>query len=355
MSTMPPYLRKRRQIMQTRTPSPLPGRLPAVLLLILCLVRPVAAQFYWSSGFRPTNESQTELDRLVRGGYADDEKQRQRTFYRGELARLEKAGVAAQTDPDAQDDYAVLLFMSGRDPEAERIWQALLGREPGRISTLLNLATARQMRGRMDEARAFTARALAVNPDLRAGAEQMRLRMLDFLAAVRRNPAYSREHLFLDELLPAWKARKRPPATLADVRLTTAPVEALAGLLQAFPSFGDGWMNLGMILENRGDFQRARLAYNQALKYGNGQAESLRPYATALAEFVSSRNPVRVAGRGMLTLVGLVLGLLLVGGLLKLVRAMAADRRESAEFRERMEREAKKKRQPEIHRSRDLG
>jgi tetratricopeptide (TPR) repeat protein len=317
----------------------MPSRRANSLLLIAAVVlaawgAPVRAQFYWSQGIKPDGTEKVEIGKLVFGEYNDEQKRISRSLSDAQLARMDRERAQRGTAPEFMDEYAVLLCQSGRLEQAERVWLELLKAHPDHATAWFNLSVARQTGGRYEAARDALLNGLELKPGFRAGAEDARVRMLDFLIATRSDPAYARDHLFLDELTPAWRARTAPPDTFAAVKFTTTPLEAVAGLMRGFHQFGDGWLVLGMLLENRGDLHHAKIAYQNAMKFGSGQAAELRPYLTALAAFESSTNPVRFAGRRLVAT--LVFVVLLVVGLkgYRVAKAVKEDREEARRWQE---------------------
>jgi tetratricopeptide (TPR) repeat protein len=319
--------------------SPRASRLGTIAAALLLLCAPAArAQFYWSKGIPPADTERLETGKLVFGEYHDEQKRHSRDATSAELVRMERDLPQRGADPAFLDEYAVVLFLNGRDKDAERVWLDLLRTHPEHATAWFNLASARQIRGRYDEARDAQLRGIAAKPGYRSGAEELRLRMLDFLIACRANPQHAREHLFLDELTPAWKARRQPPNTFASVKLTTAPVDAAMELMRGFHQFGDGWVVLGMLLENRGDLRYAKVAYQNAMKFGNGQAAELRPYLTALAQYEADTSKVRFTGRNFLYTLVVVIVLAAAYKAYRLARAMKEDREEARKWREEQDR-----------------
>ena len=297
-----------------------------VVLLTLCCA-PAGAQFYWSKGFKAVPEAQTNLRDLVYGRTEEAEKERRRTEA-ADLTLLERERDARGSEMDFLEDFAVLSFRLARDAQAEAAWQELLRRQPDRVPTLLNLSLARHMRGRTAESVALLQRALAVDPNVRAGAEGIRLRMHEFQAMAARDPAYGRDHLMLDELTPVWKGRAKPPRTFA-APVTSPSVDAVAGFVHAFPHLGEGWLALGILLESRGDLDMARQCYQRAVKQGSTQANEVKAHFDLVREHLVSRNPARSAGWGMLMLIGAVVGLLVLRSAVRLGGAMWSDYAES--------------------------
>ena len=122
--------------------------------------------------------------------------------------------------------------------------------------------------------------------------------------------------------------RSKPPRTFASA-VESPTIESVSGFVHAFPHLGDGWFSLGILLESRGDLDLARQCYQRAVKQGTTQADSLKTHFAMVREHLVSRNPARSAGRGMLALIALVVGLLVLRSVLRLGAAMWNDYSES--------------------------
>ncbi|PKO15641.1 hypothetical protein CVU37_12500 [candidate division BRC1 bacterium HGW-BRC1-1] len=301
-------------------------------LIILFLGARVQSQFYWSEGFQPTDAPQTNLRKLVYGEYEQEEKEKRR-FDTKELTEMERQKSVNAGDPEFLRDYAVRSFLQAKDPQAEASWQELLRRNPGDVGTLLNLSTARMMRGRPAEAEQYLQRALALRPDIRAGAEQVRLRMLDFNKLIAGDGEFGRNHVLLDEMSQAWVGRGEPPNAFPKGDLTTHSLEAVGGFVHAFPHYADGWFTLGMMLEHDRQWDLARQAYQKALKLGSTQSVPLKKHFEKIRELNQSRNPALVAGKTMVSLIILVITLVVLRFVFRLVGAMIRDRSEVKQLR----------------------
>ncbi len=299
----------------------------SLLLSMMLLETRAQSQFYWSEGFQPTDASQTNLRKLVYGEYAQEEKEKRR-FDTKELAELERQKSSSMGNPEFLQDYAVRSFLQGRDAQAEASWQELLRRNPGDVSTLLNLSTARMMRGRPAEAEQYLQRALALRPDIRAGAEQVRLRMLDFNKLIAGDGEFGRNHVMLDEMSQAWVGRGEPPDAFPKGELTTHSLGAVGGFVHAFPHYADGWFTLGMMLEHDRQWDLARQAYQSALKLGSTQSVPLKKHFEKIRELNQSRNPALLAGKSIVRLIIVVIALLVLRFVWRLVGAMIRDRSE---------------------------
>ena len=309
-----------------------------LLLTVTFLGRTAQSQFYWSEGFQPTDASQTDLRKLVYGELEKEEQESRRNDT-NELAEMEREKSARADSPDFLQDYAVRSFLQARDAQAEAAWQQLLRRDPGDVSTLLNLSTARMMRGRPAEAEQFLQRALALRPAIRSGAEQVRLRMLNFNKLVAGDGEFGRNHVMLDEMSQAWLGRGEPPNAFPKGDLTTHSLEAVAGFVRAFPHYADGWFTLGMMLEHDRQWDLSRQAYQQALKLGSTQSVPLKKHFEKISELNQSRNPARIAGQTMVRAIALVLVLIVLRYVSRLVGAMLRDR---SEVRQRRKNEVEK-------------
>jgi len=186
---------------------------------------------------------------------------------------------------------------------------------------LLNLSTARMMRGRPAEAEQYLQRALALRPDIRAGAEQVRLRMLDFNKLIAGDGEFGRNHVLLDEMSQAWVGRGEPPNAFPKGDLTTHSLEAVGGFVHAFPHYDDRQWDL------------ARQAYQKALKLGSTQSVPLKKHFEKIRELNQSRNPALVAGKTMVSLIILVITLVVLRFVFRLVGAMIRDRSEVKQLR----------------------
>lgn len=304
-----------------------------LLLIVMLLGKTAQAQFYWSEGFQPTDDSQTNLRKLVYGELEQEEKEKRRNDT-NDLAEMERQKSSKAGDLDFLQDYAVRSFLQARDAQAEAVWQQLLQRDAGDVRTLLNLSTARMMRGRPAEAEQFLRRALALRPDIRAGAEQVRLRMLDFNKLVAGNDEFGRNHVMLDEMSAAWLGRGDPPDAFPKGELTTHSLEAVGGFVHAFPHYADGWFTLGMMLEHDRQWDLGRQAYQRALKLGSTQSVPLKKHFEKIRELNQSRNPARIAGQTVVRVIALVLVLLVLRYVSRLVGAMVRDRSEVKQRRQ---------------------
>ena len=305
----------------------------ALFAMVTFLANPAHSQFYWSEGFQPTDASQTNLRKLVYGELEQEKKEARRNDT-NELAEMERQKSVMAGDAKFLQGYAVLSFLQARDAQAEAAWQELLRRDPGDVATLLNLSTARMMRGRPTEGEQFLQRALALRPNIRAGAEQVRLRMLEFNKLVAGDGEFGRNHVMLDEMSAAWLGRGEPPDAFPKGELTTHSLEAVGGFVHAFPHYADGWFTLGMMLEHDRQWDLARQAYQRALKLGSTQSLPLKKHFEKIRELNQSRNPALIAGRTMVRVIVLVLVLIVLRYVSKLVAAMLRDRAEVKQRRQ---------------------
>jgi hypothetical protein len=95
-----------------------------------------------------------------------------------------------------------------------------------------------------------------------------------------------------------------------------------------------------MLLEKDGDYHRARLAYQRAVRFGAGQSEPLKSYLRTFIEFEDARNPVYFVGKQMLLVMLLIVAILVVPRSVRFVRAFFED---IADARRESDREARKK------------
>lgn len=312
----------------------------AILAVFICMLTALPGQtpacFYSSYGFNTTDSSQSRIRDLLFDKYAAEAKERPRDFCSTELQRLKSKLDASRGDPAFMDDYAYLLYRTGQEAEAERIWIQLLKADPNRFSTLCNYATACQFIGRYADAAKLLGVADRAKPGFRSGAEGWHLRMLSFMEKQRENPGYSKEHLFADELTAAWKSRKDPPNRFtADIPRGAA--QGIAELLHQFPAFGEAWLALAMLLERNGDYHDAKLAYRHALRHGTGQLAELKDYLPKFEAYEESRSPLRAAGIGMLRLVVLAVAGFIVYRIHRFYKAVQSDRKEAKQAREALE------------------
>ena len=304
---------------------------PAVAgLLFVLLGSSGHACFYTSYWFDSRHDRQTSVRKLVYGEYAEVDRVRKTPFYADEVKRMEAEHASRQGSPEFLEDYAYALFRVGRAQDAERIWRRLLKAEPDRYSTLCSLATAAQLLGRYDEATTILKRAISLRPGFRQRAEEYHLKMLEYLLASRHEPGWVQSHLFLEELTPLWLTGRMPPGNLATLDFPDVNLNGLAEVLRQFPSFGDGWLALGMVLEHDKEYSKAKIAYQKALKAGTAQSPLLKKYLDEFIVFEKSRSPARLAAREVIKLLVLLLCLALLywfrGPLARLSTAIARNR-----------------------------
>lgn len=271
----------------------------AELLLLgffLCTAR-VDGCYYGEHGFDPHDKSQTSAFELINERFAE-EQERKMTWFRQQLKREEEDKENRSNDADWQDNYAYLLFRSGYNDRALAAWERLLKQDPQRFTTLCNLGTALHGMSRHEEALKYLKQAAALRPEFRGGAEKYHVQMIDYQHRQRKEPDYASRHLFVDDLTPYWKNRKTPPETFARVKeFPEHNEDGIAELLRQYPRFGDGWLVLGMVLENKGEHYLALRAYERAVKFGTAQREGLRSYLRSYSDFALSHDPPRSAAR----------------------------------------------------------
>lgn len=271
-----------------------------VIVCIFSLFSAAAnACFYSAYYFNATSNSQTNLDDLLLDRYAEQDKARGGTnFYARELKQFEKDLSQRRNDPAFLRDYGYLLHVTGNTPQAVRIWEEALALAPNDYELLCNLATAYQILGvtNYEKAKDFLERAIKLKPGFRHHAEEFHLRLLEHLIAQSHDWQYIKRELLFPELTREWRNRKDPPNKFRAESLPPDAVNGLAELLRQFPRQADTWMVLGMLLESKGKWREARLAYQKALKFGCGMSEELHPYFEKYRAFAEKKNPIRYVG-----------------------------------------------------------
>jgi cytochrome c-type biogenesis protein CcmH/NrfG len=309
---------------------------------LLCLLVASAANacFYSKYALLEDKQRQTTVDDLVYDRIADAEKARGKTFYVEESERLKSRLQEGRSDPVFLNDYAYLLYMSGNLHGSIQAWEGARKLDPRNYSILCNLATAFHLQGRFDQAEGLLREAVALKPGFRNGAEELHLKLLEFQKKQRADSSYIRRNLLLPELTEAWNNRKDPPNDYDTGGLSPDYVKGLPELLRQFPKSGDTWLVLAMLLEKDGDYHRARLAYQRAVRFGAGQSEPLKSYLRTFIEFEDARNPVYFVGKQMLLVMLLIVAILVVPRSVRFVRAFFED---IADARRESDREARKK------------
>lgn len=302
-----------------------------LLVVVTALSTGSHACFYSTYKFNSSDHRQTDIEDVIFERYPDMQPEivREDGFdYRNELKRLEAEFPQKKTDMRFLDDMAVLLVRTGNNEAALALLQKMLEREPSRYETLCNLATVYHLTGKYITARDMLTSAAAQKPELRSGAEQMHVEMLEFLIRQRLDPKYGTEHLFIDQLTPFWKERGEPPG-FKKAKFPIQPTRGVAELLRQFPDFGDGWLVLGMLLDNDRDYHIAKLAYNRAQKKGTGQGAGLQAYLRGFTQFEEKTDRIQKAGWGMLKLLILLGGGYILYRMGKFLSAITADRAEA--------------------------
>jgi tetratricopeptide (TPR) repeat protein len=124
-------------------------------------------------------------------------------------------------------------------------------------------------------------KAIAINPDAHFGRETYQLQLLDYLGKLATDPDLARRASFLPIEIATWageanviKMMDKPPGTKRRVKVPTAPVVAIVGLMR----FGDGqdnphlWFALGWAFVEQGDAQLALRAFRRAELLGHPRA-----------------------------------------------------------------------------------
>jgi tetratricopeptide (TPR) repeat protein len=291
--------------------SSVPGMLMAVSMCAL-FVAPagrIDACFYTRYWFDRTDNSQTSVRKLVYGEYIEADRARRTSFYTDELRQLEAELSRKQKSPEFLEDYAYVLFRVGRAQSAELIWRQLLQAEPDRHSALCSMATACQLLGRYDEATTMLKRAASLRPKFRHCAEEYHLKMLEFQIMLKREPGRAQGRLFIDELTPLWLSSRLPPGNLAIVAFPDINPDGVAELVRQFPTFGEGWLTLAILLEHEKEYSRAKIAYQKALKTGTVQSASLKQYLDEFVTFEKTNSRIGLAGREVKKLILLLCAL----------------------------------------------
>ncbi|MGC8740351.1 MAG: tetratricopeptide repeat protein [Candidatus Sumerlaeaceae bacterium] len=303
-----------------------------LLFLTLCTwwTAPIATQacFYSLYAFDTQHDSQTNLEDLLLDRYVEEEKSKARAnFYSQELKRRERDLSGKRQDPEFLRDYGYLLHVTGNTPTAIRIWEEALAKAPNDYALLCNLATAHQILGvdHYAKARELLQKAVRLKPGFRHKAEEFHLRLIEHLMAQSEDWQYIRRELLFPQLTPAWRARKEPPNEFNASGLPKDAIQGLAELLRQFPKQGDTWMVLGMLLETRGKWREARLAYQKALKFGCGMTEELREYFEKYRAFAEKKNPVRYVGWLFLSAFFLMIAAFIGPRMIATVRAVVED------------------------------
>jgi hypothetical protein len=289
------------------------------------------ACFYADLAFKETEEEQADIESLLYERYEN----RRMDFYRGHLDDMKKEVAAKRGDLHFMDNYAYVLYHAGRAQEAEAIWRDILKKEPNRFTTLCNFATAAHQRGMLPEAYQMLKLAHEQKPEVRSGAEQWHLRYLDFLMKQRQNPQYAKDHLFIDELSPIWKAHTQPSKDFAKTVLPVAGAyQGVVELLRQYPRAADIWLVAALLLDHDKKYDLAHQAYTRAQKYGSGQNYVLKDFLPKYKEFQDKGSRIRAAGRGMVMLLGFVFLLVIyryLGGLLMAIRSDRSEAKRRAE------------------------
>lgn len=283
----------------------------AVCLLIFAAAPGAQACFYSSLDLDPARSSQSSLRKLLFGEYEDMAREKRLPQYRKRLMQIEEEIAARGESPDRLDERAILLYRLGRAAEAEAIWTRLLAAEPDRFVTLCNYGTYCEMTGRFDDATTMIARAAALRPKFRGGAEALHAERLRHLVATRDNPATAGTTFWMQDMLPVWQQRAVPPNSLATVKFPRYPFEGIIELLRQFPNFGDGWLVLGMMLENDGQYRYALTAYRKALKYASSQRAVLDDYISLVQAYDDSRGVFTRTGPAFLVMICTLIGAVL--------------------------------------------
>jgi tetratricopeptide (TPR) repeat protein len=304
------------------------------VLFLGCWHAMASACFYGQHFFDPKKTEQTTVYALINERYSE-EQSRKYEYFKGELKRVEQELPQRANDADFLDDYGVLLYKSGREADAFRVWGELLNKEPNRFSTLCNMATVYHNTSRFDSATTCLQAAVKGKPGFRNNAEQYHLQMVEYLQMQRKAPTSAAKRLFLDELTPAWTARRSAPETLQGyMPFPKVEADGLAELLRQFPKFGDGWLALGVVLEQSGDHYMANRAYERAMKFGTAHREELKTYMRTYTPYASERDPGRAVGRRLKwTIIICVVGLTLFFGLMlarKIVLDITSAKKEAA-------------------------
>jgi Flp pilus assembly protein TadD len=298
------------------------------LFLWLTLVARCWPCFYSTYSFNTDKNSQTDLEDVLLDRYAEQEKAKGGTnYYAREVARLEKQLPTKRRDPSFLRDYGYLLHITGNTPQAVKIWEEALALAPNDYALLCNLATAYQLLGveNYPKARKLLEKAVQQKPGFRHHAEEFHLRLLDHLIAQSKDWQYIKRELLFPELTSEWLARKDPPNKFRADNLPPDAIEGLAELLRQFPRQADTWMVLGMLLESKGKWREARLAYQRALKFGCGMSDDLHAYFEKFRAFAEKKNPIRYVGWFFLSACLLMIAALIGPRVLATVKAVVED------------------------------
>lgn len=307
------------------------------VLFVLCVMRGESC-YYSSHTFKPTEHEQADIESLIYDRYETH----RMDHYRGLLEKMEKEVSGKRGDMDFMDDYAYVLYQAGRAPQAEAIWRDHLKKDPKRFTTLCNFATAAHQRGMLPEAYEMLKLAYEQKPEVRSGAEQWHLRYIDFQLKQRKNAQYGRDHLFIDELTPIWKAHEEPGKEFSKTKLPVEAYQGVVELLRQYPRAGDIWLVAALLLDHDKKYDLAHLAYTRAQKYGSAQNHVLKDFVPKFKTFQDKGSRIRAAGRGMVMLLGLVFLIVMFkyfGGLLMAIKSDKAEaRRRAAEEKKHLKR-----------------
>jgi tetratricopeptide (TPR) repeat protein len=319
------------------------SRIAALCVIILGCIEPLNACFYSKFKFNSTELKQTTLEGILYDRYPDLERDA------GSVARIELEKIRPEIpkhldDLNFLDDYAYLLQRTGQLLPAESVYQHMLELQPNRFETLCSIATVQQQLGHFDKAHDTLTKVAGMKPDFRGDAEQWHLRMVDFLLKQRQDPSYVRTHLFIDELTPIWlKHYKDKTPAFGNVELPIRPKQGVIELLRQFPNFGDGWLVLGILLENSGDLENAKLAYRRADRFGTSMSRELQDYLPRYETYSKGTGRILTAGWGLLKLLIIIIGGFILLRVFRFVQSVWSDRKEAKKRAEAEEDERLKK------------
>jgi tetratricopeptide (TPR) repeat protein len=266
-------------------------------VLLLTLYAPLTrADWYCTDEARATQNGNISLHDVLSDNREEKLANQKARFFRNKLAELEALKSTKQDDITWQNDYAVTLYQMGRRDEAKAIWQKQLTVNASQIEALGNLATAAETEGKYPIAKIFVEQLVTANPNVRCGAEILRLKrltyMIDSTAPPQTNAQStpkSKPSFWFPEMLEAWENRPKEIGQWEkDARpFPSVTEEGLVEMLAYNMRFGDGWHVLGMLLEKKGNLRQASVAYAKALKNHPSQRATLEPHDTMLRKFIA--------------------------------------------------------------------
>ena len=222
--------------------------------------------------------------------------------------RIESLHASPRKDDSAWwNDLAGAHIRLGELQEAINLLEPLLTKFPNDYGIHANLGTAYHLLGRYQEAEREIARDLEINPEAHFGLEKYHLALLQYLI---RDPAYQKEHVYVDEwskdLLDKFspqflgRNKSRPDSSSTKTSDYTSPDYRSKWDLAADPNFEKGivymaslnprepacFVMLGIVSARGHDYNLTASAFEKAIALGSPQSEILKEKVAALREWI---------------------------------------------------------------------